>query len=163
MTDTALELKTEDLLSALNRNLDVHFFLSERTVSKQRFQALKDGELLPIMKLGFSDNSELQCNLHLDHSQYVGKLNFGGFRKNLAMMMHAIRNRLDAGADLNVMRDSSGQVLFNIPGIVKQDDTVNILVCGLAQTNAAEARINLMFLDPEAYQKALSEVASTES
>jgi hypothetical protein len=163
MTETAVELKSEDLLAALNRNLDVHFFLSDRTLSKQKFQTLKEGNELPLMKLGFSDESEIHCDLCLDYSEYVGKLNFSSFRKNLAMMMHAVRNRLDAGAPLNVMRDSSGQVLFNVPGIVKNGNQTNILVCGMAQTSHDKARINLMFLNPDDYESALSSALSQQS
>ncbi len=160
MSNSAVELKSEDLLAALNHNLDHQFFLSDRTTAKQRFSVLKQGDELPIMKLGFSDDSEVHCTLSLDHSEYVGKLNFGGFRKHLAMMMHAIKNRLDNSQPLNVMRDASGQVLFNVPGIVRDEDATNVLVCGLVQTNANEAKINLMFLNPDAYDAAL---AATQS
>ena len=162
MSNNAVELKSEDFLAALNRNLDLHFFLSDRTQAKQKFSQLKNGEKLPIMKLGFSDQSELECSLVLDHSEYVGKVNFGAFRKHLAMMMHGIKTRLESDAELNVMRDASGQVLFNIPGIVRDEKSTNVLVCGLAQTTASEANINLMFLNPDAYDQALKDSAADQ-
>lgn len=162
MSNSVVELQSVDLLAALNQNLDQLFFLADRTLAKRQYLALSEGKTVPIMKLGFSDNSEMHCSLALDHSEYVGKLNFSGFRKNLAMMMLGIKERLENELPLNLMNSPTGEILFNIPGIVKGEESTNIMVCGLKQTSGSQAAIKLMYLDPAAYDEALSQAQANQ-
>ena len=156
MTSGSAQLSPAVLLGAMINNLDHQFFLADRSTAKQAFHKIEDGSQVPFMKLGFSDNTEIQCLMALDSSEFRGKLNFGRFRKNLAMMMHTIKECIEQDAPLNQMHSDTGEVLFNLPGIIHEGDTVNVMVCGLNQVTAGQAIVKLMFLDPDAYQGAIA-------
>ncbi len=148
------------LLAAINRNLDYHFFGESRDSAKQMFKAVMKGETCPFMKIDTGESGEVYCELSLDSSLYVGKLNFSKFRKSLAMTMVGIQERLDADAALNAMRSDQGEVLFNIPGIVKdKDGQFNILVVAFRHLGPGLSTVRLLFLDPKQYSQAVQHAA----
>lgn len=155
MSNTEVSLNPKLLLSAVLDNLNLHFFTSTRDQAKQFYKLLNDEHPAPFMKIDMGDSGEVFCELSMDQSLYVGKLNYGKFRKNLAMMMHAIKQRIDAEAPLTAMTSNTGEILFNIPGIVKEDDQINIMVCSFRQLGAGLATVRLMFLDPDDYAAAI--------
>ncbi len=152
------------LLAAINRNLDYHFFGESRDNAKQMFKTIMDGEPCPFMKIDTGDSGDVYCELSLDGSLYVGKLNFSKFRKSLAMTMVGIQERLDADAPLNAMRSDKGEVLFNIPGIIKdKDGQFNILVVAFRHLGPGLSTIRLMFLDPKQYSQAVQQAAEKDN
>lgn len=171
MTQQEVNLDPRQLMAALIENLDRHFYAASRDDAKQLYKALADGNIARFMHVKMEDDSELFCHLALDSTQYVGKLNFGRFRKGLAMMLLSAKKRLEKGEDLNVMNSQSGDVLFNVPGIVNADDGTNVLVCGLQQAAPGQVTIRLMYLNPDHYadaaiagrEKAEAEAAQAES
>jgi hypothetical protein len=150
-----VDLQAQDLLAALNHNLDQKFFSANRNQAKQLFNQLNDEQAVSIMRLGFSDDTEIHCQLALDKSEHQGNLSFSNFRKHLAMMMLGIKKRLDEKAPLNMMESDNNEFLFNIPGIVQSEETTRILVCGFTQNGPGNATIKLMYLNPEHYAEAL--------
>lgn len=155
MSNHEVSLNPKSLLSAVLDNLNMHFFSGTRDQAKQFYKVLCDDHPAPFMKIDMGENGEVFCELSLDQSLYVGKLNFGKFRKNLAMMMHAIKERIDQEASLTAMTSNTGEILFNIPGVVKEDNQINIMVCSFRQLGAGLATVRLLFLDPDKYAAAV--------
>ena len=87
-------LDPRQLMAAVIENLDRHFFAASRDSAKQMYKALEEGKIAKFMHVGLEDDSELFCHLALDTTEHVGKLNFGRFRKGLAMMMLGAKNAL---------------------------------------------------------------------
>lgn len=178
MSFETASLNPHALLSALNDNLNKRFFVNSRDTAKQLYQALNEGKEIPFMHIGVGasqsdktnrteganddDRGEVFCKLALDASEYVGKLNFSSFRKNLAMMLLAIKARLDNNDELNIMNNGNDELLFNLPGIVRsKQEKTNIMVCGLRQNAPGDATIRLMYLDPEKFLAATKKNAGT--
>lgn len=154
MSHSEVTIQPDALLSAINANLDRYFFSESRDSAKQLFKVLATGESMPFMKIDMGESGEVYCELRLDSTLHEGKLNFSKFRKALAMMMLGIDERLKAEESLNLMHSQSGEMLFNIPGILKSEDATNILVCGMRQKGPGLAEIQLMYLDSNEYAKA---------
>ena len=154
MTQQEVNLDPRQMIQALNENLNQRFYAGSRDAAKQAYQELVDGKLIPLMRIEMEDATEVICELALDTSEYVGKLNFGRFRKGLAMMMLGIKNRLDKEQELNIMHSENGEMLFNIPGVLQSDDGTNVIVCGLRQLAAGRLTIRLMYINPDLYAEA---------
>lgn len=153
MANDQISIPPRKLVSAILENLNLQFFAATRADAKLLFAALLNVEQVPFMHMAVKSGGEVYCNLTLDTSACVGKLNFGKFRQILATMMLNMSNVLDEGEEPNVLTSEQGDMLFNIPGMMEIDDNFNVLVCGLKQTAPGRADINLMFLDPSQYQK----------
>lgn len=156
MSTTDVTIQPKALLAAVNDNLNRYFYADSRDPAKQLFKVLTNGESVPFMKIDMGESGEVYCELCLDTTLHQGNLNFSKFRKALAMMMLAIQNRLDADEELNLMHSQTGEMLFNIPGILKSEDATNVLVCGMRQKGPGLADIQLMYLDPNDYAKAVN-------
>ena len=148
MNQQQLDLDPRQYLAALMENLNSRFYADTRVNSKALFNSLIDQQTLDFMQIGSLGSGEITCLLTLDHSQYSGKLSYGKFRECLATMMRRIAAKLHNKENLNVMVDETGGMLFNIPGLVETDNTINILVNGLSQNEAGKATICLMFIEP---------------
>ena len=163
MSNHEVSLNPKLLLSAVLNNLDLHFFSNSRDQAKQLYKVLCEERPAPFMKIDMGDSGEVFCELSLDQSLYVGKLNYGKFRKNLAMMMQAIKQRIDEDSKLTAMTSKSGEILFNIPGIVREDDQINIMVCSFRQLGPGLSTVRLLFLDPEEYALAIQKANSDDA
>ncbi|NNC98631.1 MAG: hypothetical protein HKN85_00455 [Gammaproteobacteria bacterium] len=155
MSHYEINLQPDKLLQAVLENLNQQFFADSRAQSKLLYKSIADGRQMPFMQIAVDDSGEVICELALDHSQFSGSLNFGKFRKCLAMMLKGLSIKLEKhaqnGEGFNMMNSDQGQLLFNIPGVVMSEDGVNVLVFGLSQAGPGLATIRLMFLDPAQY------------
>lgn len=152
MANDQISIPPRKLVSAILENLNIQFFADTRSDAKLLYQAIINNEQVPFMHMAVRSGGEVHCNLTLDCSCYLGKLNFGKFRQSLATMMLAMSNLLDTDQEPNILSSEKGDMLFNIPGVFETDGNTNVLICGLAQTAPGRADISLMFLDPSQYQ-----------
>jgi len=150
--DVSLDPKL--LLNAVNENLNRHFYVGSRDSAKQLYKIIAGGKNAPFMRIDLGEAGEVFCELALDSSLYVGKINFSRFRKSLAMMMLGIKQRIEADQKLNAMGSNQGEIMFNIPGIVKDEGQLNIMVCSFKSLGPGLATVRLMYLAPEQYAAA---------
>lgn len=144
-----IDLLPAELLGALHNNLSRRFFETKRDDAKQLYMAVRDGRVIPFMTIVIPDKGDIDCSLGLDHSQFVGQLNFTFFRRALASHLQRIADKLSEQEDLNMYtNETNGDKIFNIPGLVETDLAVNILVTGIEQRKAGSMTVRLMFLDP---------------
>jgi len=149
-----VSLNPKLLLNAVNDNLNRHFYAANRDSAKQLYKRISEGNVAPFMRIDLGEAGEVFCELSLDTSLYVGKINFGRFRKSLAMMMLGIKNRLEEDQKLHALGSEQGEIMFNIPGIVKEEEQINIMVCSFKSLGPGLASVRLMYLDPDHYASA---------
>jgi len=147
-------LKPEMVMNAININLNQQFFVENRDYSKNLFKSLFDGDRQPLMKFEMGESGDVVCHLELDKTEHVGKLNYGKFRKGLAMMMIGIQQRLESQTPFNTLASDAGEILFNVPGILKTEEDVNVLMCSFKQLAPGLSLIKLMYMNPENYAQA---------
>lgn len=156
MSYQQIDLEPARILMAVTENLNRFFYENSRDESKKLYQYLEEGKQMPFMKIDAGDAGEVFLELSMDRSEYVGKLNFGQFRKNLAMMMLGIKNKVEAEEEIRHLSSETGDMLFNIPGIVKNKDIVNVMVCALRPLAPGLINLQLMFLNPEQFDQAVN-------
>jgi hypothetical protein len=161
MSYQQISLNPKLLLAAVNENLNRHFYADARDSSKALYKAICAGKQVPFMRIDTGESGEVYCELCLDSSLYVGSLNFAKFRKALAMMMLGIKARTESDKPLNAMSSETGEILFNIPGIVNEHDQINVMVCSFKQMGPGLSHVKLMYLDPEKYAAAAQQAADT--
>ncbi len=159
MSYQQVSLNPKLLLAAVNENLNRHFYADSRDSAKSLYNEISKGSSTPFMRIDTGEAGEVFCELSLDHTLYVGKLNFGKFRKALAMMMLGIKTRIESDQPLGAMSSDSGEIMFNIPGIVKEDDQMNVIVCSFRQLGPGLSSVRLMYLDPDKYAAAAQQAA----
>ena len=149
-----VSLKPEMVMNAININLNQQFFVESRDYSKNLFKSLSNGDRHPLMKFEMGESGDVICHLELDKTEYVGKINYGKFRKGLAMMMISIQRRLESQTPFNTLASDAGEILFNVPGILKTDEEVNVLMCSFKQLAPGLSLVKLMYMNPENYAQA---------
>jgi hypothetical protein len=159
MSYQQVSLNPKLLLAAVNENLNRHFYADARDSSKALYKAIYEGTQVPFMRIDTGESGEVYCELCLDSSLYVGKLNFGKFRKALAMMMLGIKARTENDKPLNTLSSDSGEILFNIPGIVNEENQINVMVCSFKQMAPGLSNVKLMYLDPDKYAAAAQQAS----
>jgi len=158
MANEQLNLDPAEVLAVMHNNLNAQFFAGPRDEAKQLFNAIADSKMVPFMRIANKELGEVICHLSLDHSKFNGKLNFGTFRKSLATLLKRIAEKIEEDQPLNLLTSAEGDTLFNIPGVLENENQdINVLVSGLRQYAAGQLTIRLMFLDPDDYQKGANE------
>lgn len=160
MSYQQVSLKPKLLLGAINENLNRYFYAESRDSAKALYNLIDKGATAPFMRIDTAEAGEVFCELALDSSLYVGKLNFGKFRKALAMMMLGIKASIENDKPLNAMTSDSGEILFNIPGIVNEDKQMNIMAVSFRQMAPGLSIVKLMYLDPNQYAAAAQKAAN---
>jgi len=151
MAQEQMHINESDLMGAVNAGLNACFYDASREGSKQIFNAINDGQQVQFIRMSATNGNEIHCDISLDSSLYDGKLNFSKFRRSLAVMMLAIQQRIDAEESLNMLTSEAGDIMFNVPGIVKSGDVINILVAGFRQLGSGKGLVRLMYLEPNNY------------
>ncbi|MFT5500122.1 MAG: hypothetical protein ACI88G_000248 [Woeseiaceae bacterium] len=150
MSNEAVQLQPEGMLTTIHNNLDKRFFAANKADAKRLFKSISNGYTVPFVKIATSSSGDITCDLKLDHSCFVGTLNFRRFRHALASHLSNVAEKLNSKEDLNIYTNAeSGDMLFNIPGIIDDDGVVNILTTGISQQRPGALLIQLMFLDPD--------------
>lgn len=150
----SVSVKPEQLLSLAIQALHQCFYETQRDQAKQLFKEIDKGSQSELFKIKLNNGREIQGNVSLDKSEFIGKFSYSCFRSALAVMINRISEKLQAKEELNILSsDQTGEILFNIPGFVEQDGQVNVLVLAVSQQSPGFILLRLMFLDPEQFQQ----------
>ncbi len=152
MSNVSIELDTATFLTVIYNNYKRLFLDSSEIDAEEEYRKLMDDQTVPIIEISAPDQGEVTCDLALDHSQFLGTLNFSRFRNALIAHLSQIADILKSEDELNVLtNEDTGDVVYYVPGIVEEDGTINVLVTGVAQRTAGELTVRLMFLDPQQF------------
>lgn len=148
-------INMERFLTLAVQMLDSYFFKEHKEKARKLFKEIDAGQVVRVGTLNLEQDrkASVALKLALDHSEYRGHLTFHRFRQGLDAMLKNIAGHIRRKQDLNVFNsEETGEVLFNIPGLVEEHGTVNILVLGL-QAQPGTIVVKLQFLDPAQFQK----------
>jgi hypothetical protein len=134
------------------------FFDNKRDSAKRMFAELVDGKTQHVINLRADDGGVFEVWLQLDHSEHGGRLNFGGFKTHLGLLLQQIKERLDAGENANVFDSEAGdEKLFHIPALLVDKGVPNVMVLGLAPGVPGRVTMKLMYLDPAQFVRSAGE------
>ncbi len=149
MNNVSFDLDTTTFLTVIHNNYKRLFLDSSDTDAEKEYRKLMDEQTVPIIEISAPDQGEVTCDLALDHSEFLGTLNFSRFRNALIAHLNQIADTIKSEEKLNVLTDQeTGDIVYYVPGIVKENGNVNVLVTGVEQRTAGELTVRLMFLDP---------------
>ena len=152
MSNVSIELDTATFLTVIHNNYKRLFLDSSEIDAEEEYRKLMDDQTVPIIEISAPDQGEVTCDLALDHSQFLGTLNFSRFRNALIAHLSQIADTLKSEDELNVLtNEDTGDIVYYVPGIVEEDGTINVLVTGVEQRTAGELTVRLMFLDPQQF------------
>ena len=150
---------TYDQLGGLAANL-LHkaFIESTRTLSKQLFRRLNDGETLPVTKLELEDDQSLQLMMRLDCGEYRGELNYSKFRDSIVAILQALVEALKSENPLQTFqeKDAAGEpthkVLLGTTGPTQHGDDINVLMCALTPSpTEPRVLVELLYMNPDQF------------
>ncbi|MDP4789877.1 MAG: hypothetical protein NWR64_07795 [Haliea sp.] len=127
------------------------FLDNRRTEAKNVFRDLAGGRTVHLTNVVMEDKSQVRFDVALDHSEYRGKLNFGGFRASLGLLVAQLSDALRAGTDIKVFsaQNNPDNVVFGLSAATDDEGDINVMVLG-ADSNATRGTIELrlQYLDP---------------
>ncbi len=129
---------------------------ADRTNAKAMFINLLDGDTEQLIKVQMEDGSELQFDLKLDCTEYLGKLNYSAFKASLGVLLATIGEFLKTEEEVRVLSDEpSGALVFVVPGLAEDKDSgeINALLLGMNLGQLGRACLNLQFFEPEQFIK----------
>ena len=127
------------------------FIESARTDAKNIFKQLADGARVALTRVEMEDKSLVRFDLTLDHSEYRGKLNYGGFRNSLGTLIANLSTALQKEQEITAFtaQDQPEMMMFGVTGVTVEDEQANVLVLG-ADVGKEQANVvlKLMYIDP---------------
>lgn len=155
MANQEITINLHQLLPLTLQSLDRLFLRSQKEKAKKLFKEIADGKVIDLGSLTFEDKrlEPIKLRLALDHSEFVGLLTFHLFKVALQQTLQSIAVKLEKKQDLNIFESNdSEEIIFLTPGIIQQDEKINVMVVGVKPSLQA-ALIKLQFLDPEQFRK----------
>ena len=154
-------LSPEQFLTMSANVLHKTFFDNTRLVAKRVFSELDKGKRLKLVSLTMEDKSELNIDVSLDTTDYVGQLNFSLMRKHLKSLLAQIAKLLEEGKRPSVRNNKqNGTQLFNIPGAVVEQGQLNVLMMAWSSRVKGTVEIELMFFEPAQFIEQENESAA---
>ena len=142
-------LSPEQFLTMSANVLHKTFFDNTRLVAKRVFNELDKGKRLKLISLTMEDKSELNIDVSLDTTEYIGQLNFSLMRKHLKALLAQIAKLLEEGKRPSVRNNQqNSSQLFNIPGAVVEQGQLNVLMMAWSSKVKGTLEIELMFFEP---------------
>ncbi len=152
MSNASIELDLVELLKAIHSNINQRILAASKIVAKNFFRELADGKALPFMEITSPELGDVSCDLALDHTKFIGTLNFSQFRNALVAHMQRIAATLQEEEELSVFtNEDTNDIIFYLPGVIEDGGTMNVLVTGIEQRTAGNMTVRLMFLDPQQF------------
>ena len=142
------------LLVAVNL-LHRAFLDCTRADAKQRFRKLCDGTSLHLGDVTLEDESAARFAVALDSSEYIGKLNFSGFRTSVEVLLANLVQALREERELPVFSSQdNNSTIFGVTGATALGKRANVMVLAVSPGPAGDiAQLQLMYLDPSQFQQ----------
>lgn len=149
------QISMEQFLTISVNMLHNYFFKSHKEKARRLYKEIARGDKVNVGNLTVGDDkaNPVKLMLSLDHSEFKGHLTFHLFQQVLGAMLRGIASRLEKREELRFFTaKETGEVIVYVPGLIRQEDTLNMLVLGL-QPGKQGAMIRLQFLDTDQFRK----------
>jgi|SaaInl5LU_22_DNA_1037371.scaffolds.fasta_scaffold10180_3 hypothetical protein len=148
------EIKPNELMTIIINGLNQMFFKVPEADGKLLFDEILGGQSAKILNLA-TKSGDLDCELSLDNSEFIGDMNFDAFRSLLASHLHNAASHIKKKEPLNLfMNEEKNEIVFHMPGVVAFADHMNLMVSSVRQHKPGIIDIKLMCLDPSQFKKA---------
>jgi hypothetical protein len=150
----SVTLDTPRYVTAAVNLLHAAFIKAPRAQAKRHFARVHGGGTLDLARLKLEGRGDVLFRVVLDHSEYRGKIGFAPFRKQLEQLIGRLAERVRLKLDIAVYTsEATGELLFNVPSITKNEGTINVLMLGVGKPEPGITTLRLQFLDPEQFRK----------
>lgn len=138
------------LLVALNL-LHRAFGEASRAQAKALFRTLQEGAAVALSTVEMEDGSRAAFGLSLDQSEFRGRLNYGGFRASLDILLGNISTSLKEEKPVPVFttQGEGDDTLFGITALTVEGEQPNVLMLAARpDAGAGGTVLRLMYMDP---------------
>lgn len=157
----AISLQPQQLLTLAQQVLYKCFFEASREQAKQIYNEIEKGKQATLFSIEMGQGQQMQGKLALDHSEFIGRLNFSHFRTALGGMINHISDKAKNKEEPTTFTNQqNGELLFHVPGFVEENGQLNVLVLTVVQPSRGVLAFRLMFVDPNQYVKKTPEAAN---
>ena len=126
------------------------FMEAKRTDAKNLFKAVSEGKRVALTNVQMEDKSTIRFDLSMDHSEYVGTLNYGAFRSSLMALLSNLAAAVKEQAQIPTFgaEGNPDNVIFGVTGVSVEKDVPSVLVLS-SNTSGQDASVmlRLMYLD----------------
>lgn len=130
-----------------------------RTQAKKLFRVLEEGAAVPLAAIQMEDQSTVRFALSLDYSEFRGRLNFGGFKASLVVLINNISRALEEKRELTVFdsQQDDNTMVFGVTAATVEAGQPNVMVLAAGPGQQEEVTmLRLMYLDPSQFSNEAS-------
>ncbi len=146
-----ININIVQILNAAVRILQAGFLTGPRAQTRHDFKKLKQGKNIGVATLNIGQLKDAPFKLQLDYSEYKGPgFGFDTFIAALESMLRHTETAFKEEKDLNMLtnRNQSEVVLAVLPGIVRREEQINVMMMSFSFSQAPDIILKLMFVDP---------------
>ena len=160
MTDenSQVDINIVQILNAAASILQTGFLTGPRTQARHDFKKLKQGKSIKVATLNIGQLKDAPFKLQLDYSEYKGP-GFGLdiFIAALESMLRHTDTAFKENKDLNMLtnQNRSEVVLAALPGIVRREEQINVMMMSFSFNQTPDIILKLMFVDPSQFKSAV--------
>ena len=146
-----IDINIVPILNVAAGILQTGFLTGPRARAKQEFKKLKQGKSIKVATLNIGQLKDAPLKLQLDHSEYRGPgFGFDTFVAALISMLRHTETAFKEEKDLNIRtsQNHSELVLAALPGIVRRDGQINVMMMSFSFSQSPDIILKLMFVEP---------------
>jgi len=143
------------LLIAVNL-LHQQFVGAARAQAKRVYREFETGRTLGMTTVKMEDESTIRFSMVFDHSEFLGKLNFGAFKASVSILLGNLAKALREKKDIAIfnVEGSANSVLFGVTGVTVEGEQLNVMVLGCdVGEEAGAVTLRLMYLSPDQFTR----------
>lgn len=152
-----ISIDSRKLFNLAANLISAGFYKQKPEEAKKLFKTLKQGNLVKAGELKSENNNMIiPVKLALDYSEFSGQFNYPNFDTCLKALLQRFQTFGRQDKELKELRtltnEETGEVIFNLPGLVQIGEDVNMLMAAvLPQEDHLVVR--LLFIDPTQFKK----------
>ncbi len=160
MTDEnpQIDINIVQILNVAVSILQTGFLTGPRAHARQEFKKLKQGKSIKLATLNIGQLKDVPFKLQLDYSEYKGPgFGFDSFLTALKSMLRHTETAFKEKKDLNMLssQDQGEMVLAALPGIVRREDQINVMMMSFSFRQTPDIILKLMFVEPGQFETAV--------
>ncbi len=154
-----IDINIVQRLHVAANTLQTGFLTGPKAHAKQEFKKLKQGKSIKVATLNIGQLKDAPFKLQLDYSEYKGPgFGFDSFIAALKSMLCRAETAFKEEKDLNMLttQNQSELVLAALPGIVRREDQINVMLMSFSFSQTPDIILKLMFVEPSQFESAVN-------
>ncbi len=154
-----IDINIVQILDVAANTLQTGFLTGPKAHAKQEFKKLKQGKSIKIATLNVGQLKNAPFKLQLDYSEYKGPgFGFDCFIAALESMLRQTETAFRQKKDLNMLTDHDQRevVLAALPGIVRREEQINVMMMSFSFSQTPDIILKLMFVEPSQFESAVN-------